>query len=82
MDTIKNLVSKYPLNRNEEYCGYRFAVDPWPWGFNGGYDNPSDVASVYAMLSAYPDTTGLWITKETMDGTSETTILKWWNEKN
>ena len=78
MATITDVLNHHPLNEHERYCVYRLCPDyGWLWGYNGSYDNPTDVASVYDMLTSYPETFGVWITKESGDGMLDVTIFRY-----
>ena len=76
MKQIIDLLNRYPLASDERYHLYVLRPDGWPFGLFGSYDDAGTVASTYADLARRRENRGLWITKESNDGTVDQTIIK------
>lgn len=76
MEELRNLLRLYPLGENETYCMYVRRMDRWPSGFFGEYTDYDSVVNEYAMLSRKRSVLGIWISKESGDGTVDITIFR------
>ena len=76
MDSIVHLLEQNPLHENEQYFLYVLRPDGWPFGLHGSYCDVESVASAYRNLAKHRSVIGLWITKESGDGTVDLTVLR------
>jgi len=76
MEELRNLLRLYPLGENERYCMYTHLPDGWPYGYLGDYPDIDAVVNEYAKLLRKRSVLGIWISKESYDGTVDITIFR------
>lgn len=70
------LLAHYPLGENEHYALYILRRDGWPYGYAGEFDRPEDIQRKLFTVDNRRSVIGVWVTKESGDGTVDITIFK------
>lgn len=73
---IQKAIKFHRLNDNEYYCLYLLRRDGWPFGYIGCYTNANEISELVMYSNENPDIAGIWVTKESGDGTQECDIFK------
>lgn len=74
--SLHEILALYPLDQNEAYCLYILRNDGWPYGFIGTYSDPDDLEHIALSYNSRRSVLGVWVTKESHDGTVDITIFK------
>lgn len=73
---IQEAVKSHRLHDNEYYCLYLLRRDGWSFRYIGYYTDADEISELVMHSNANPDIAGIWITKESGDGTQECDIFK------
>ena len=73
---IEKVIRNHPLKDREHYSLYLLRYDPWPFGFIADFSNAEEIASRVKLAMNSDDIRGVWVTKESDDGTVDTDIFK------
>ena len=74
--TLYNLLTGTALKDDEQFHVYLLRPDGWPWGYHGAFRDPDITARLYDFFLVDPEIIGIWIMKESNDGTTGKTIVK------
>ena len=74
--SVARLLNSEPLNQNERYYVYLLRADGWPWSLETSSEYADDVLDTFMRTVRSSDVLGVWITRESGDGTTDVTIIK------
>lgn len=73
---MEPILTLYPLGEHEHYDLYILRTDGWPYGYAGSFHNPADIQRKIDALENRRSVIGVWVTKESDDGTVDITVFR------